>query len=131
MAENAAAAAPKRTYEEENAYITKLDDVRYEIREGFVADMRVPGKFYVNSVLRELMFDELAQYTEARGVGGFLPAMKQVRCMAQDALLCGRERPSDEKGAATDCCALVLMRCVLDCERFATSGHCRLFSCNA
>lgn len=49
-----------RTYEEEMAYITQLTDCKYEIKPGFVPNMKVPGYFYVNSALKDLMFGELA-----------------------------------------------------------------------
>jgi tRNA-splicing ligase RtcB (3'-phosphate/5'-hydroxy nucleic acid ligase) len=67
-----------RTYEEEQAYLTRLDPTCYAIAPGFVPGMRVPGVFYVNARLSSLMFDELQQYIEAGGVGGFIPAMKQI-----------------------------------------------------
>lgn len=51
---------PVRTYDEEMAYITQLTDCKYEIRSGFVPNMTVPGHFYVNSTLKDLMFGELA-----------------------------------------------------------------------
>jgi len=44
--------------------------------------MRVPGKFYVNGALRQLMFDELEFHVRKGGVGGFLPAMKQIANVA-------------------------------------------------
>ncbi len=40
------------------------------------------GIFYVNSALKELMFGELEEACKARGVGGFLPAMKQIANVA-------------------------------------------------
>lgn len=67
-----------RTYEEELGFITKINDTCYAIQPGFVPNMRVPGVFYVNERLSSLMFDELKQYIEAGGVGGFMPAMKQI-----------------------------------------------------
>jgi tRNA-splicing ligase RtcB len=42
----------------------------------------VEGIFYVNSALKELMFGELEEACKARGVGGFLPAMKQIANVA-------------------------------------------------
>ena len=68
----------KRSYNEECAYVDRLNDTSYRIREGFVPNMRVPGRFYVNDKLRPLMFDELRHHVNSAGVGGFLPAMKQV-----------------------------------------------------
>ena len=56
--------------------IRKLDDVTYEIDKGFVPNMNVPGKFYVNEALRSLVWDEIEQHNNAKGVGGFLPAVR-------------------------------------------------------
>lgn len=42
----------------------------------------MPGIFYVNSKLKELMFEELQQYCTKSGYGGFLPAMKQISNVA-------------------------------------------------
>ena len=43
---------------------------------------QVPGRFYVNKHLEELMFDELAHHCKSGGVGGFLPAVKQIANVA-------------------------------------------------
>lgn len=43
---------------------------------------QVEGRFYVNKHLEELMMEELKQYASARGVGGFLPAVKQIANVA-------------------------------------------------
>ena len=48
-----------RTYEEEMSHITQLSDCKYEIGVGFVPNMTVPGQFYVNSQLKDLIFGEL------------------------------------------------------------------------
>lgn len=69
------------------SYIDKLDDVTYRINKGFVPNMRVrklklkinglqvPGLFFVNDALKELVFEELEAHCNAKGVGGFLPAV--------------------------------------------------------
>eukprot|EP00475_Leptophrys_vorax_P018443 TRINITY_DN25233_c0_g3_i1.p1 TRINITY_DN25233_c0_g3~~TRINITY_DN25233_c0_g3_i1.p1 ORF type:complete len:530 (-),score=122.58 TRINITY_DN25233_c0_g3_i1:21-1451(-) len=44
--------------------------------------MRVEGCFYVNDQLKNLMFDELKDHAGAQGVGGFLPAAKQIANVA-------------------------------------------------
>ena len=75
--------------EEQNAFITQVDEVTYEIAPGFVPGMKVPGRFYVNDELRELLGEELKQYTTSRGVGGFVPALKQVRSPPLCVVLCG------------------------------------------
>lgn len=67
-----------RSYEEETAFIHRESATRFRIDKGFVDGMRVPGSFYVNQALEELMFDELRQHTASGGFGGFLPAVKQV-----------------------------------------------------
>merc|ERR1719440_2711735 len=51
----------------------------YQIATGFVPNMSVPGRFYVNSNLERLMFDELRSFSrQSANVGGFLPAVKQI-----------------------------------------------------
>ena len=56
----------------------------FEIDQGFVPNMRVPGRFYVNGKLEPLMFDELRFHASKAGggQGGFLPAMKQIANVA-------------------------------------------------
>ena len=44
--------------------------------------MKIPGVFYVNAHLRTLMFDELKSHSGRAGVGGFLPAVKQIANVA-------------------------------------------------
>lgn len=36
------------------------------------------GRFYVNKALEKLMFDELRNACRSDGIGGFLPAVRQV-----------------------------------------------------
>ena len=43
---------------------------------------QVEGRFYVNSALEDLVFDELKQQCAAAGHGGFLPAIKQIANVA-------------------------------------------------
>lgn len=45
-------------------------------------NMNVPGYFYVNERLKGLIFDELRQSYSRGGVGGFLPAVKQLANVA-------------------------------------------------
>ena len=75
----AAEGSGEYSFEEQNKYIRKIDEVTYEIAPGFVPNMAVPGRFYVNDDLRALLGGELDQYIAARGIGGFVPALKQVR----------------------------------------------------
>lgn len=61
----------------------KLDKVghnTWRIQKGFVPNMRVEGRFYVNSNLEGLMFDELKDSN--RGGAGFLPAITQIANVA-------------------------------------------------
>eukprot|EP01116_Phalansterium_solitarium_P008487 TRINITY_DN22392_c0_g1_i2.p1 TRINITY_DN22392_c0_g1~~TRINITY_DN22392_c0_g1_i2.p1 ORF type:complete len:507 (-),score=158.64 TRINITY_DN22392_c0_g1_i2:186-1706(-) len=71
-----------RTYQDELKFIHRDDNVRFTIEKGFVPNMRVPGKFFVNDALRELVFDELEQHSKSKGIGGFLPAVKQIANVA-------------------------------------------------
>ena len=71
-----------RTYAEELSDTTRINDTCYAIQPGFVPNMRVPGVFFVNERLSSLMFDELKQFIQAGGVGGFIPAMKQIANVA-------------------------------------------------
>jgi tRNA-splicing ligase RtcB len=75
-------AQSSRSFDEELKYITKVDANIYQIEKGFVPNMRVPGLFYVNERLESLLFDELKAYCSKGGVGGFLPAVKQVANVA-------------------------------------------------
>ncbi|CAE8585893.1 unnamed protein product [Polarella glacialis] len=71
--------AKKRSFNEEMGYLTREDPNMYKISTGFVNDMRVPGKFYVNEQLDRLMLDELRSFSrQSENVGGFLPAVKQI-----------------------------------------------------
>lgn len=52
------------------------------VDKGFVPNMKVPGTFYVNDRLRDLIFEELENSYSRGGVGGFLPAVKQLANVA-------------------------------------------------
>jgi hypothetical protein len=74
---------------QEHSFITKLTPTKYSIAPGFVPNMRVPGRFYVNDSLKTLVDDELADSVARssgedgnKGGGGFLPAVKQVANVA-------------------------------------------------
>ena len=79
-----------RTYEQECGFVEQVDATSYRINMGFVENMRVPGHFYVNNSIRDLLFEELRQFSRSSGtagqfsgaVGGFLPAMKQIANVA-------------------------------------------------
>lgn len=46
---------------QERAFIEQVNSVQYNVKMGFVPNMRVPGTFYVNDKLKDLLFEELAQ----------------------------------------------------------------------
>ena len=64
--------------------ISRETSSRFRVDKGFVEGMNVPGKFYVNKHLEELMFGELRQFCSRTSgdVGGFLPAVKQLANVA-------------------------------------------------
>jgi tRNA-splicing ligase RtcB len=68
-----------RSYEDEKAYLEKVDPNTWRIKKGFVPNMRVEGRFYVNKHLETLMFEELRNSDKG---GGFLPAVKQIANVA-------------------------------------------------
>lgn len=69
---------PARTVDKESEYFFEIDDTSFGIKKGFVPNMNVEGKVYVNKELRKLLFEELNH----QSVGGFLPAVKQVANVA-------------------------------------------------
>eukprot|EP00879_Flechtneria_rotunda_P008297 GHRR01008691.1.p1 GENE.GHRR01008691.1~~GHRR01008691.1.p1 ORF type:complete len:507 (+),score=180.67 GHRR01008691.1:555-2075(+) len=73
---------PVRTYDEERAFIEQVSNVQYNVKMGFVPNMRVPGTFYVNEKLKDLLFEELQQSVSRGEHGGFLPAVKQLANVA-------------------------------------------------
>merc|ERR1719471_553711 len=61
------------------SYVKRETDTMYQIAQGFVPGMNVPGRFYVNEPLERLVFDELRSFSrQSSNVGGFLPAIKQI-----------------------------------------------------
>ncbi|EGD74165.1 hypothetical protein PTSG_06172 [Salpingoeca rosetta] len=71
-----------RSFKDEQEYLEQLSPCCWRIKKGFVPNMRVEGRVYVNEALNSLMFEELQQHSQAHGVGGFLPALKQVANVA-------------------------------------------------
>lgn len=67
---------------QDKAKIKQLSATEYRVDKGFVPNMNVPGYFYVNERLKGLIFDELRQSYSRGGVGGFLPAVKQLANVA-------------------------------------------------
>eukprot|EP00920_Eleutheroschizon_duboscqi_P036638 GHVT01088148.1.p1 GENE.GHVT01088148.1~~GHVT01088148.1.p1 ORF type:complete len:481 (+),score=17.79 GHVT01088148.1:817-2259(+) len=85
MGGSASVTYPRRTFEEEKAYIRADGKVpgKYRIAIGFVPNMKVEGVFYVNDALRPLLLDELSNFARTKGqAGGFLPAVKQIANVA-------------------------------------------------
>eukprot|EP01025_Chloroclados_australasicus_P046696 TRINITY_DN5153_c0_g2_i2.p1 TRINITY_DN5153_c0_g2~~TRINITY_DN5153_c0_g2_i2.p1 ORF type:complete len:527 (+),score=62.11 TRINITY_DN5153_c0_g2_i2:58-1581(+) len=72
----------RRTYREELEYIEQLNDCQYMVHKGFVPGMAVPGTFYVNDRLKDLIFEELQLHVRRGEHGGFLPAVKQLANVA-------------------------------------------------
>ena len=62
--------------------IKQVSPVEYRVDIGFVPGMRVPGFVYVNDRLKDLIFEELQNSYSRGGVGGFLPAVKQLANVA-------------------------------------------------
>ncbi|KAJ4922841.1 hypothetical protein JOQ06_006505 [Pogonophryne albipinna] len=67
-----------RSYNDELQFLDKIGKNTWRIKKGFVPNMQVEGKFYVNEPLEKLMFEELRNACKGGGFGGFLPAMKQI-----------------------------------------------------
>nr|BAG63363.1 unnamed protein product [Homo sapiens] len=67
-----------RSYNDELQFLEKINKNCWRIKKGFVPNMQVEGVFYVNDALEKLMFEELRNACRGGGVGGFLPAMKQI-----------------------------------------------------
>ncbi|KAI6655932.1 tRNA-splicing ligase RtcB-like [Oopsacas minuta] len=74
--------AGKRTYKDECNFIEREGNCTFKIKKDFVPNMQVEGRFYVNDRLKKLMFDELSHHSRSQGVGGFLPAVKQIANVA-------------------------------------------------
>lgn len=58
--------------------IRQIDSVRFQIDPGFVENMNVPGMFYANSSLSELVFGELEACKDGADNTGFIPAVRQI-----------------------------------------------------
>lgn len=56
-------------------HIEKIGSVEYRIKRGFVPNMRVEGRVYVNDTLKELLQDELIDNASRSAQGGFMPAV--------------------------------------------------------
>ncbi|XP_072026868.1 RNA-splicing ligase RtcB homolog [Amphiura filiformis] len=71
-----------RSYNEELEYLSKITDNCWQIKKGFVKNMKVEGRFYVNDTLERLMLEELRNSCRNTGMGGFLPGVKQIANVA-------------------------------------------------
>lgn len=71
-----------RTFNQEMEYLERVTPSAIRIKKGFVPNMNVEGKFYVNETLEKLMHEELKMSCEHQGIGGFLPAVKQLANVA-------------------------------------------------
>ncbi|XP_071806892.1 RNA-splicing ligase RtcB homolog [Asterias amurensis] len=71
-----------RTYTQELEYLHQLSPNIWQIKKGFVPNMKVEGRFYVNSNLEKLMFEELRNSCGNKAMGGFLPGVKQIANVA-------------------------------------------------
>ncbi|KAK3755010.1 hypothetical protein QZH41_011050 [Actinostola sp. cb2023] len=72
---------PSRSFKEECEYLERISSTAFLIKKGFVPNMKVPGKFYINDTLEKMMFDELRNWCGS-DVGGFLPGVKQIANVA-------------------------------------------------
>merc|ERR1719273_2847745 len=72
-----------RTFQQEMKFIhQEQNSFQFTIDKGFVPNMRVPGKFFVNPKLEKIVFDELRDHCRRGAFGGFLPAVKQISNVA-------------------------------------------------
>lgn len=71
-----------RTFEDEMKFLEQTGPVQWRVKPGFVPNMRVDARIYVNEAMRELLFEELEHFCQQKGVGGFLPAVKQAANVA-------------------------------------------------
>ncbi|KAK2956258.1 putative RNA-splicing ligase RtcB like protein [Blattamonas nauphoetae] len=71
-----------RSYQESLKLIHRINSCEYEIDKGFVPNMTVPVRFFVNNKLSPLLFEELEHYHSIAGFGGFLPAVTQMANVA-------------------------------------------------
>jgi tRNA-splicing ligase RtcB len=66
-----------RSFADEKTFLEPDGRCKWTIKKGFVPNMKVPGTFYVNDALKELVFEELETYsTRGAQSGGFIPAVR-------------------------------------------------------
>ena len=116
---------------QELEYIEQVSAVEWRVRPGFVPGMRVPGTFYVNAALRELIFEELQVFAQRAQHGGFLPAVKQVANVAALPGIVQARLCTSAAGVVARCC--VTRRASLSAIRnlYITSLVCTMTRCKA
>lgn len=67
-----------RSFSDEMKFIRKAGKCRFEIKRGFVPEMKVPGVCFVSKALEPLIFGELENFSLKSGYGAFIPALKQI-----------------------------------------------------
>lgn len=70
------------SFDDAKKLIHKVSPVEYNVDIGFVPNMTVPVRFFVNDNLAPLLFEELEQFHTKGGYGGFLPAVRQMANVA-------------------------------------------------
>uniref|UniRef100_A0A0N4ZU49 RNA-splicing ligase RtcB homolog n=1 Tax=Parastrongyloides trichosuri TaxID=131310 RepID=A0A0N4ZU49_PARTI len=71
-----------RTYDEELKFIEKIGPCEYKIKTGFVPNMNVEGRFYLNDKIKAHMLTEIEMCCKRGNVGGYIPAVKQIANVA-------------------------------------------------
>jgi len=71
-----------RTFEEEKEFLERLSPYEWRIKLGFVPNMLVEGRFYVNKMLENMTLEELRESATDQSGGGFIPAVKQIANVA-------------------------------------------------
>lgn len=77
--------APRRTFNQELSYLSKVSPHEYQVKKGFVPNMKVNASAIVNDELQELLLKELEESICAGSCkcgGGFIPALKQLANVA-------------------------------------------------
>ena len=76
---------PKRTLEEELAFLTRISPTKYMVEPGFVPNMKVPAEIIVNDDLQTLLVQELHDTCcgpKSNAGSSFIPALKQAANVA-------------------------------------------------
>jgi hypothetical protein len=76
---------PKRTLEEELAFLTRVSPTKYIVRPGFVPNMKVSAEIIVNDDLENLLIQELRDTccgSKSEAGSSFIPALRQAANVA-------------------------------------------------